>query len=53
MGCARGTYNLALCYGHGEGVKKDKKKAAELLHKAADMGNNDAQHALKKGCSIQ
>ena len=34
--------NLALCYREGKGVKKDLKKAEELLAKAAELGIEDA-----------
>ena len=39
-------FNLAVCYGNGDGVSKDKKKAIELCQRAADMGNVDAMNKL-------
>ena len=39
--------NLALCYRDGKGVKKNEKKALELLAQAEKMGIEDAQELIK------
>ena len=39
-------FDLGLCYEKGDGVPQDKKKAIELLQKAAEMGNTDAMNKL-------
>ena len=39
--------NLALCYRDGRGVKKNEKKALELLAQAEKMGIEDAQELIK------
>lgn len=39
---------LGLCYKNGVGVKKDKKKAKELMKKAASLGDSIAQNELSK-----
>lgn len=43
LGSAVATYNLALCYYHGNGVAKDLNRAFEIMSKAAEMGDDDAQ----------
>ena len=40
--------NLALCYRDGKGVKKNEKKAEELLKQAVEMGVEDAQNILEE-----
>ena len=40
--------NLALCYRDGRGVKKNEKKAEELLKKANEFGIEDAKEILKE-----
>ena len=37
-----------MCYKNGNGVKKDKKKAKDLLKKAASLGDNIAKNELSK-----
>ena len=39
-------YHLAVMYAEGQGVKKDFKRAAELLKLSADQGQNDARLML-------
>lgn len=39
---------LGMCYKNGNGVKKDKKKAKDLLKKAASLGDNIAKNELSK-----
>lgn len=43
LGMPNAYRNLALCYRDGTGVKKDEKKAQELLAKAAELGIDDAE----------
>lgn len=38
--------NIALCYMHGFGVKKDLKLAYEFYHKASDLNHANAQYKL-------
>ena len=40
--------NLALCYRDGKGVKKNEKKAEELLKQAVEIGVEDAQNILEE-----
>lgn len=42
LGIPNAYRNLALCYHEGKGVKKDEKKAKELLAKASELGVEDA-----------
>lgn len=42
MGCPEGYQSMAECYEKGWGVREDKKKAMELLQKAAEMGSPKA-----------
>lgn len=41
-------YHLGICYRDGRGVEADQEKADQWLKKAADLGNEQAQEALKK-----
>ena len=47
-GLTSALYNLGLCYEKGNGVTRDKAKAAEFYAKAADQGDEDAM--FKLGC---
>ncbi|GBB94209.1 hypothetical protein RclHR1_02310015 [Rhizophagus clarus] len=42
----RAHYNLAICYKNGIGIRKDEKKAFDLLLISAKKGNTDAQYYL-------
>lgn len=48
------AFTLATCYLEGNGVKRDKKQAAELLYTAASNGNNEAAAFIKskKGAKL-
>jgi hypothetical protein len=50
LGNANAMQNLAAQYDAGEGVKKDKKKATQLIRKAADQGFPPAQCSLGIMC---
>ena len=45
---ATAIYNLCACYYNGTGVKKDIKKAIELLKKAADKGHEMAKKQISE-----
>ena len=42
LGKAWAQFNLGSLYNHGNGVKKDPKRAYELYKLAADQGNHNA-----------
>jgi hypothetical protein len=54
---ADASWNLGLSYLKGDGVPQDKRRAAELLKKAANLGNPRAQAALSdlylRGIGVQ
>ena len=48
QGYAMAQYNLALCYGKGEGVTKNYTEAVKWFKKAAAQGHSDAINVLKQ-----
>ena len=48
QGYAKAQYNLALCYGKGEGVTENYSEAVKWLKKAAVQGDSGAINALKQ-----
>jgi TPR repeat protein len=46
QGEAGSQFDLGWKYAHGEGVKVDKAKAAQLFGQAAEQGHDEAQHEL-------
>lgn len=51
QGCARGIYELGLCYFSGIGVEKSEIEAVKLFQKSANLGYSDAQNNL--GCCYE
>lgn len=48
-GSAKGHYNLACCYEHGRGTKRDRPMAGSHFRKAARMGHAVAQVKMAQG----
>lgn len=46
QGHVKATYNLALAYERGQGVKRDRAKALELLQQASKAGDTDSGYML-------
>lgn len=52
QGYPEALYRLGVCYYNGDGVKQDRKKALELLHRATGELNSDAKKFLKEKYDI-
>lgn len=45
---ANAMFRLGVCYWNGDGVPRDRYKGIELIHKAAEMGIDEAKVALEE-----